>query len=90
MTIVQEVLKELSNGVPARELALRYGMSTDAIYNYKTGRRKGLPSKPRALTDVEADVAFTVWSNGEANMYELASIYKCSVQTIRNYIKARL
>lgn len=91
MNIVQEVLKELRNGVSERELALRYGLSLDAIYNYKTGRRRGAaPGRPRVITEEEAATIFEVWSKGEANMYELASIYKCSVQTIRNYMKARL
>jgi DNA-binding CsgD family transcriptional regulator len=87
--LVAEIVKELRNGATPRELAVRYALSARTVYRYAAGG-KGKTGRPAALTAEEAQTAFDTWSRGEANMYELARVYNVHVETIRNYMKARL
>lgn len=88
MILIEEVLQHIKTGVTVRECALRFAISARTVYRCKKSGTKG--GRPRALTDEEVHAAFNAWWNNEADMYALAGIYRCSVQTIRNYMLAEL
>lgn len=91
MQIITEVLRELRRGVTPRELALRFGISVWTVRNYYCGRSKGRAhGRPRALSLTQERVCFACWSRCEATLYELASIYRVTPQTIRNVLKRHM
>lgn len=49
--------------------------------------RPRLPGgRPRVLSQIQAAVAQAIWLDGDASIKELAAVYGCSAQTLRNYV----
>ena len=94
VSIIAEALREIERGVSARECALRFGLSRSTLYRHRSGpmhgpRRPG-SGRPRALTPVQEQVCLRCWQHGEATLYELASIYRVTAQTVRNVLKRQI